>query len=776
MPESRISSCVGCRLRRRKCDQRRPTCTACVELKIPSELCVYRKMSLVSKDSKATLDKLKEKNQELRKIFRDSQLDGKSNPKIPLERYPLFRTVRESPVSLTHFGSTSWAALIDTEPILKAILHQVHAVVRHERDEYDVRRKLESKQSNNDDIPSFSVTKGRTLLSQMGLEREQHLDVIRDMLKSIESNLPSVDMIRVLMQMYKDYNSMKGIGSFLVDFGSLEQAVSAILGIDSNGKTKLNINLPDDLDKMSIFLLFLSCLSFMIFVKNQSVNQATGLNYSLFLEYADALFVLLHNYLSDRGELRLLYTVETFQALFISGSFQQYVPHGKMIDDSEGAKPAIYIRKLSSLGKVLNLNKNVDIYYAHKDPNVRRSLKSLWYSVAAYDCLESLEIGLPPKIAQPFVKYDGFHSKFTEMPIVMNRVLHLYNKIELLDDTYEFIKIIENDVVKSLKDLLRGSFASLEEDIKIFHSFDFNDSRRTQDFFARGQSFALRCLIYSTIQTFYHICYKRLEIIGDTSELFKRVELLTWKYTLLVPFVMKELFIGYRNLIRHDNSETFYPVSSLLMSVFPYMRLAQRRITIFASARFLESFHYDQVSNTSKMFFYQSDNRENEIYETLQKQGLYQKVYNILDYADLDIDHDTPRLFKTFEDLNDTKYIIVTLARTMQSSIQLLANDRYNFNFVTLNYIFFFLLKMSNFFLNQAFPNESSTLRKPSSKPTEFDFSELFEKAIDTTSQKFDFNNFFTNSYASTARSNQNSDMLEDFFAGFDIPSNDSRA
>lgn len=739
-------------------------------------------MSLVSKDSKTTLNKLRLRNEGLKIELAKCQARNGDGVDVDLERNPLFRTVRESNSSLTHFGSTSWAALIDTEPVLKAIVSQMHLLMKHQRDEYDSRKKSHHDKEMN----MRPVMKGRTLLSQMGLEREDHLDFIKEMLQQVEDLLPSGEMIVHFLDMYKNYNAMKALGTFLVDFDSLNQAVLEFINVDLNGKATFNIQLPRDLDKMSHVLLFLSSLSFMIFLKNQvTVNNegTTDVNYLVFLEFVDALFTLLHNYLAANGALRLLYTVETFQALFISGTFQNYVPHGNMIDDSEGAKTAVYMRKMVSLGKLLNLNKNIDVYYAHKSPQMRKSLKSLWYAVSSYDSLESLEIGIPPKIKVSFLRYDDFTSPFTETSITMNQVLKLYYEIELMKDTNQFIDIIENQIIKTLKDLLRNHFSTLEKDVEVFQNYDFSHDSSSHDFFTRGQSFSTRCLIYSTIQTFYHICYHRLKIVNETdSQRFKRITVLTWKYTLLVPFVMKELFKGYNRLVRHENSDAFFPVASLLMSVFPYMRLAQRRIAIFASARFMETFNYDQVSKTAKIFFYQSDNRENEIYEMLSDQGLYQKEYNLSDYSNLEIDDNPSELHSKFKELSDNKHIIVILAKTMKSSIQLLSNDRYNFNFVTYNYIFFFLLKMSNFFLNQAFPNTTFISRSNKSTPsssthTEFDFNELFEKAIDTRSQKFDYNNFFTNSYSSTFHPGDNNnqshtrnDMLNDFFASLDIP------
>lgn len=777
MSQSRISSCVGCRLRRRKCDQKRPICTACDELKIPVELCIYRKMSLISKDSKATLNKLKDTNYELKlqlDKYRAKFLDNYrvvNKPHIPLEKHSLFRTVRESSTSLSHFGSTSWAALMDTEPVLKEIVTQLQYLMIHEKHQYDTRMR-----TDHELYHSISVMKGRSLLSQIGLEREDHLDFIKVVLQKVEDILPAGDSIVHFLNMFKDYNSMKALGTFLVDFDSLNQAVLGFLMADRHsGKTRLNINLPHDLDKMPYVLLFLASLSLMIFVKNRSVTsnnqEKKDINCLAFLKYVDSLFTLLHNYLADKGALRLLYTVETFQALFISGIFQRYVPHGRKIDDLDGAKAAVFIRKIVSLGKLLNLNKNIDVYYAHKTPQVRRSLKSLWYSVAAYDSLEALEIGLTPKIKEPFVRYDDFASQFTEISIVMNEVLKLYYQIELMEDTDKFINIIENDIIRKLKDLLRTSFAALEDDIEVFINYDFQDRSLNQDFFTRGQSFASRCWVYSTIQTFYHICYQRLRILNEKSPRFEKMKLLTWKYTLLVPLVMKELFKGYSRLVRHEHSESFYPVASLLMSVFPYILLAQRRIAVFACARFMEVFEFDQVSSTGKIFFYQSDNRENEIYEMLSQNGLYQKKTNLKHYSDLDIDDNLSELTLKLDELNDSKYIIVILAKTMQTSIHSLFNDHYNFNFVTYNFIFFFILKMSKFFLNQAFPMtyDSSKLNNISSSRTntEFDFNELFENK---KSQKFDFNDFFIKSYYSNLNHVQKNDILEAFFSNMNMP------
>lgn len=63
-----MSTCIACRFRRKKCDKKKPICTSCYELGIPSDLCVtpsYR-LGLRSKNSKVTLDELKSKRDKLR--------------------------------------------------------------------------------------------------------------------------------------------------------------------------------------------------------------------------------------------------------------------------------------------------------------------------------------------------------------------------------------------------------------------------------------------------------------------------------------------------------------------------------------------------------------------------------------------------------------------------------------------------------------------------------------------------------------------------------------
>lgn len=101
-----------------------------------------------------------------------------------------------------------------------------------------------------------------------------------------------------------------------------------------------------------------------------------------------------------------------------------------------------------------------------------------------------------------------------------------------------------------------------------------------------------------------------------------------------------------------------------------------------------------------------------------------------------------------------------------------LENKKYNLNFLRLDYIFFYGLTASNLFLALAFSSdeikdnakvagkipdahddngnnietEHQTEISDASRNNDFDFNDLFERAIDTNSERFDFKSFFTTS------------------------------
>lgn len=54
---------------------------------------------------------------------------------------PLLCTVKETNLSLTHFGSMSSDALCESDPSLQLLINQINKVVNRERLKYDSKRK-----------------------------------------------------------------------------------------------------------------------------------------------------------------------------------------------------------------------------------------------------------------------------------------------------------------------------------------------------------------------------------------------------------------------------------------------------------------------------------------------------------------------------------------------------------------------------------------------------------------------------------------------------------
>ncbi|CCH41413.1 hypothetical protein BN7_954 [Wickerhamomyces ciferrii] len=750
-------------------------------------------MGLISKDAKATLNSMKEKNmamkEEMMKISQEmdaAELGQHERSNKDLVNNPLFKTVQESSTSLTHFGSTSWEAQLSSEPLFKAILDESHNVLENE---FKAHQRPDNQRSTPErefehvlEVSSLIQTINHTAIDGSGCQLEEHIfSSMHQIVGKIEDLLPDMTIIKHILWLYKEYNSIEAINFQSINFEFLDSIVWNFLS-ESNeikGKAIITLNFPNDFHKISGFLLFLSSFCWLIFCQSLSPVTDRHVDFKLITEYEDALYLLAHNYLSSKNELRYLYTVEAFQAIMLTRWFRQFVPKS-LEAQIGGTQTSVFVRRKITLGKILNLNKDIDIYYAHKSDFVRKQLKSLWYAMVNFDSIQSFETGIPPKITDPIIRYKDFKNIFTETPIVVNEVLNAYQDIEFIDDTYVFIKLLEIRVIKPLKDFIRKEFNALEDDVTSFRDFDF-DNVLNHGFHDYVQYVAYRSVVFSIIQTFYQICYQRLKFINDqNSKISKVIFIKTMKYSLGIISLNKEFLIAYKRLSLHPNGNNFYPLPSLRMTFYPSIRLSHRRATLFIYTRLLDQLKIKDIPKFVDDFFYKSDSisDSSEILQKFEQQDIYhENDYTYLDYCDMEIDDNYDALILKFDKFQDWKFVSYISASIIQESFNCLkVNDRFNFDFITYNYLYFITFKLSKFFLRYAYsslnekkPKSTSTTNNQKDSKAVKEFKKQFESRRDS----FNFKTFFQDSYI---YKDSDDHKLNELFSSLDLPiANDSK-
>lgn len=803
--DAKSAACLGCRIRRRRCDRMKPVCTGCLDLNVPPELCVYRSIGIMSKDSRNTLSVIKTQNAELKqqlihlqtalrktkgtgltdiienddyssdeverelseanKIQKNSSLSHSyKHLQLNPQRNPLLCTIRETKFSTTHLGSISLDALSQSEPSIKLLLSQIHTVIRRERLKYDAKRRKFGNFVKNDE--GLNSIKFKILDRMIGLSPENDFEILNTIFAEIEKNFPDSASLEFLLNSYFKHNEDRYVVFVYVDEETTRQSFNRFL--DTSGKRpKINIKLPEEVDKLPGLLLLLSAMVFSTFLKSVTIgSKHSDFNYLLYLEYAEAILST-KPFLEDKYSSKSLITPETLVALTHIVGFETYTPHGRVMDqDANGAESVVVVRRLVDIAKSLNLHKNIDYYYADKNQSVRKSLKNLWFFLVHIEQIESFEHGLPSKIHPKTIRYyPDYSNSLTRVTLVINQILGVYFKIETTADTYSFVDKVENQCIRPLKSSLSKEFGSLQREIDLLQNFNFDDVSLIPEFRYLVQQMVIRFIALGMLQAFHYLCFKRLEQSGDRSPRYERFKILTWKYSMVVPILVAEVLTGFKRLTHHPNHPRFHVIASLLQLSFE-MRMAERRMGIYASARILDMLKVGNSTMIKKLLFQSKKNKNNEIHEILRERGEYQHCYTLSDFDDSQIDDNFTQLMDKFSRFQDVKYIIVVFSKKMLEILDLLANGNYNFNYMKLNYGFFLMLKMSSLFLNLVFPyqelsDKAIIKEEVSTSEEEFDFNELFKTAIDTSSSKFDFESFFTGSFGNVYQVNE----IEDFFA-----------
>lgn len=786
---SKSSVCTGCRLRRRKCDRESPICSSCKELNVPPELCIYRELRSNSKttSSKEVLERLKARRSDLIcekfRLKRAVELEREVQARSSVYKYDVKkRTANKNFYSEKRntkstgldqkngdgssqkhdkekLGSISWRSLMSVEPNMKALISYMDKVIKSQKEILkNVKSKVEDPVKKN---PLISQIRSRFNSLTFGLDFSEDYGLIEELFRDIEKNLPTKDVLQDFLDHQFRIVQLDFVGWMSVDKQTYYEKLHRVIRFDEEGRAHLTIKLPEEANLVSDLAFVISYLIFPTYHSTQLTMEKPHLNYMLYVEYSEVLSYI-HNQLADQTKdpfpIMPNLSLERLQTLLNFTFFDRYTPQGRKVSDYPYSN-YLNARQLITAAKILNFNQDIDIFYADRSPNYRRTIKSCWYFLAFADVMESLETGFPPKIEpNELRRYEDHTDGYIESLFVLNRVLYKCNSMDFsaVENADELITIINDELIADLKALLDSEYKPFRQNIERLQEFDFTDILDAPDFIRECCGLPMRFTVYSLIHTLYFMCYKKLESIDRFSKATMKFGILSMKYSSLIIYYVNEFFSLFDKLMEHPNCYDF-GVLECVMACFPHMNLAVRRVYICAGGRLCEGLPINK-SLAIKKLFYGNNSNEGELLNEIQLKKEYQVLYTLEDLEDRSVDDDDDALFEKFTMLLDHKYMIFSFS----SIIKDISSGLYKENFNTkinakTNHVFFYLLKFMSFFLNSSFRSDGTPIEKENSfiglgklssstevkQENEFNFAQLFEEAINTTSEKFDFESFF---------------------------------
>lgn len=807
-------ACLGCRIRRRKCDGLKPICSGCVDLNIPVRLCVYHDARVGYKSDKAekALEKLKRENKslknELQRLKRMSSVVVLSNDNETVKhprrrsRYEpyllpsdlsgkslknlLTGAIGESSGTHIHYGPISWYAIASTNEPLKNISAWFINTVKLEKERYD---------RSTADMRQYEKSTALMTIKELVIDHSLRIHptdkdlLIQDLLVEIGNNLPSKELLTQLLAYYFHINSQRVVGFVYVDEEQFYDDYNKYLSFDSKGKVKILSSANNN--GVPFIMLLLALLTFTGYSLSRTIEQQKEfqVDYMLMVEYLKTLLMATGLFKSpvSFSFFPSLCPVSLI-ALIHLAVFERCSPHGKRLQGIMGITDFLTSKQLVIYAKMLHLDKDIDIYYSSKSENYKKGLKSIWTCLIYHDISEGLETGIDLKIKpEELVQYEYDPSPYARSLVVLNRVLNQFNEKVVEITGFELTDYIEKKLVSQLDEFLSKDLTSAASDLQYFRACDFDDTSNAPKYVYLLQMAAIKLLFYSLSQSLYQFCAKMAEQYKGN---WRRYELLAIKKGATLMQYLKDTMEATRRLILHENAKLFSLVSTLQV-LFKPVTFSLRRCTLFAGDLSLRK------SNQKYNFqvLHEMTNHPHKYAKSLMKASLPSKRYEIFSYTvqdleDLEVEKDMDLMKQKLGHLFESRFLIFKLSRMIHMVAKALDNDKFNLNFVKLNYVFFYCSSASNLFLSLAYPqdghqkNGTSTTRSHadinhqsnpttstsslSSISTEFNFSHLFKTCIDTTSENFDFKTFFTGS-----TDLYQNEELDEFFKYLNLPLSD---
>ncbi|CCH41194.1 hypothetical protein BN7_731 [Wickerhamomyces ciferrii] len=810
------TACIGCRLRRRRCDRKTPICSSCSELKIPVELCIYKDLHSNKKTSsgKDVLEEvIAEKIQLTREKFKWKRLLEAQLQKQTISnhyRYDMKAHSNTNKVEYNHddgillnkdsinwnglnidskepkptniCGSLSWGSLMAVEPNMKSMLSKIDEVIINEKQHIkNARDIVEAPAKGN-----YLVTKIKenlylhTLFGETVFKYDMLID---SLFRDIESNLPNEKAIRHIISHQCKVSPLELVGWMGTDEDIVLEKLNSVISFNKkNGSAKIHINSFEDPTKIANLTYVLSFLILPAYYKEQLSSTKRELNEFLMAEYTE-LLTYIFNRISpvDGNSLHIFpqLTLERLQSWLYMIFFFKFTPSGRTNDNDNPLDITMSKTYVINLCRVMGLNTNIDETFSHLSVQYRKSMKSFWHLLQYIDAMEVLQTGLPPTIKpSEIIRYDDLSNVVSETTLVLNRILYNYNTMDFgqIKDPEIFIKIIENEFIKDIEVLLQTEYGSLEEELNILKFIDLDDPQCSKDLLNYSARFTQRFHIYTLMQTLYYFCYKKLESFDKYSKRRIKFGILSMKYSSLIIYLLRESFNIWSTHIKHPKSYE-RGVSECAMGCYPHVNVSVRTVFACAGGRLFQGLPIDDAS-VMKNFIMGKKINEEQLLNEISLQDEFKILFSLKDLEDLEIDHDDLKLFEKFSILANHKYIIFSFSKMISEISTKFFQDDSNKTVGRLNVVFFYLLKITSFFLNSSFTSDGKPIENEhfyigfkdplkkntginnSIKNSEFTFGQLFEETLNTSSTNFDFQDFFNFTNFNGFESNEIDDFL----------------
>lgn len=798
-------ACLGCRIRRRKCDNVSPICSGCLEISVPANLCIYHEARVGFKvhGSQKTLDKLRDINKQLTEQHNALQNFVNNNggaatqePKNTLPQVskdqtffknPLMRTMGNVSDSLTHYGPISWFALISAQKPLMNISNWLINVIKFEKDKHN-KANYEKKVKEDDKL---KIITDHLLTHWLGeSEIADKAGFVNMLLKNIAGLLPNKALSDTIVKFYSHLNGQRAVGFIYVDEETFMAKFNKYLSFDEQGNPHVNVEMPNDREGLSFIMFYLSILTFLGFYASRLYKSLVPqLNHFHMLEYLETL--LLASEILETDEAYSItghVDVDTLTAMIHVLVFEKILPHGRHRQGIMGGDDALVVKHLIIYARLLKLDKPLHIAYPETSDNYKKSLKSIWICLAYFEVSECLETGIAPKIKSEDLKiYKNDESLYIRSVVFLNDVMNQFNEKVSSMNKLELVDWIHKNLIKRVDNFIKEEFLPASEHIAFLKNFDFEEISKSKEYVYYLQMSSIRTLTYSVSASLFQFCAVISDQLSTNDNIF---ELLAIKRTAILAQFNRDLFAAIQIVMNHKNSSHFSVISSLMV-LERQVTFGLRRAALFLGGIVLKN--YDPQYTIQ--FFGNILNDSNRCAQTLMNTIVRTSDFNTRDFTldeleDFEVEKDQSKMEKQFANLFDHKYLVFQACRLLHQMVQSMENIKYNLNFIRLHYIFFYTLTMTNLFLaliysydeeltpvGQVKPNPEKSnpvkQKEPKSKlenknnplkPTsstastssstsarndsssEFDFNDLFERAIDTNSDKFDFKSFFTTS------------------------------
>lgn len=781
--EEKHVACLCCRIRRRKCDASKPVCSGCSDLNIPPDLCVYHdaRVGYKANKSRKTLQKLKNENNRLKKELeflkakqstsqvnlQPKKFDNSINDTLPyymsangrLKKNPLLCLTGETYGTPTHYGPISWVSLISNNAPLKHISLWFMNVIKMEKDKYDSRNFM-----NNNVEKDTILKKIRKSIDDnlFGLPAPRPLDLLNRLLFEIGDLLPSKAVFDQILPLYFHLSDQKMIGFVCVDPEHFYEQFNQYVLLDSKGK--LSFVIDQDFTCVPFVSLLLSLLGvidlFLTSNKPDARTQKPGPPQELLYDYFEALILADHLNRGKPSSIIDLSTPEILQSLVHWAVFDRHVPQGRRQQGLVGISDLLATKQLITYARLLNLDKDLTVYYPDKTESYRRSLTSIWIFLAYIDFAEGLETGISLKIKPEELElYINDHEPYVKTVVIMHRVLNEFNTKAVEITGQDMINLIMRHLMPQLDHILGSVLTSTASDLQYFTTCDFNNIANAPTYARKLRMSTIKLLAYSLSESLLEFGAKFSAQHGFDSTYF---EMLAIKRGAAGMKYLELTVHAVKRLIEHKNSQEFSLMPALRVMNRMFMNCARRSVFHVgdlvirnSDAQYTYQVLQDLLSDTSKY--------EKSYMEAILPGQRYEIfTYDMSELEDLSYERDINQMRQRLGHLFTHKFLIFRLCRLLLLVGKVLDHEKLNFSFVKLNYVFFYSMTVANLLFSLAFPPDDRnpynlpTLSDPESlsnnaafiatsqEPQDFNFNEMFQKFIDTTSQEFDLKSFFT--------------------------------